>query len=475
MREWYPRLIQGGMGIGVSLSELAQAVSLSDKRALGVVSGVGLREVFVRKLQLGDPGGGYRRALKYFPGNRQIVKEVLEKYYRPDGLKQGEDFARTPAHSDKPSKLCLTLDVLASFCEVWLAKNVGKGKKVRVGFNLLEKTQTTLVPELFGAMLAGVDFVLMGAGIPFQIPNVLTRLSHYDAVEYRLTVEKATPEDRFSVDFDPELFDLGLKRKLKRPKFLAIVSSYVLAVKMQDIGVDGLIFENYTAGGHNAPPRGKAISLDGSPLYSEKDEVDWEKVMRDIHVPYYLAGSFSTREDRWEIAGSVGAEGIQAGSIFALSDQSNITEKLKAKVRISGFLGTQKIRTDGRFSSSGYPFKVAIVSGTLSDPVILEDRERRCNLHFLRSAYKREDGSLGWRCPAEPESHYLAKEGKIEDCQGRGCLCNGLLSTIGLGGVGELPVVTLGDDLGFLKKIMNDEADHYSAEDAVKFLLKGIL
>lgn len=452
MREWYPRLIQGGMGIGVSLSELAQAVSLSDKRALGVVSGVGLREVFVRKLQLGDPGGVYRRALRYFPGNRQIVKEVLEKYYRPNGFKSGEDFARTPTHSDKPSKLCLTLDVLASFCEVWLAKNVGNGKKVRIGFNLLEKTQTTLVPEIFGAMLAGVDFVLMGAGIPFQIPNILTRLSHYETVKYRLTVEKATSEDCFSVDFDPELFDLGPKKKLKKPKFFAIVSSYILAVKMQEKGVDGLIFESYTAGGHNAPPRGKAIGSDGSPLYDEKDEIDWGRVIQKIHVPYYLAGSFSTREDRWEFARSVGARGIQVGSIFALSDQSNITEKLKAKVRKNGFLGIQKIRTDGRFSSSGYPFKIAIVSGTLSDPVILEDRVRRCNLHFLRSAYKKEDGSLGWRCPAEPESHYLAKEGKIEDCQGRGCLCNGLLSTIGLGGIGELPVVTMGDDLGFLKK-----------------------
>lgn len=106
--------------------------------------------------------------------------------------------------------------------------------------------------------------------------------------------------------------------------------------------------------------------------------------------------------------------------------------------------------TDPKASPSGYPFKVAAVTGTLSEEVVYARRRRVCD-GFLRTAYKKPDGSLGYRCPSEPAADYLRKGGTLEETVGRKCLCNGLLATVGhaqrrAGGV-EPPIVTCGDDV----------------------------
>ncbi|MEI8337559.1 MAG: nitronate monooxygenase, partial [bacterium] len=54
----YPKIIQGGMGVGVSGWILARAVSFLGQ--LGVVSGTALDTVLARRLQLGDIGGHMR-------------------------------------------------------------------------------------------------------------------------------------------------------------------------------------------------------------------------------------------------------------------------------------------------------------------------------------------------------------------------------------------------------------------------------
>ena len=42
-----------------------------------------------------------------------------------------------------------------------------------VGVNYLEKIQLATPAAVYGAMLAGVDYVLMGAGVPTGIPQLL--------------------------------------------------------------------------------------------------------------------------------------------------------------------------------------------------------------------------------------------------------------------------------------------------------------
>jgi hypothetical protein len=116
------------------------------------------------------------------------------------------------------------------------------------------------------------------------------------------------------------------------------------------------------------------------------------------------------------------------------------------------------------------------LEGTLSDAGAYEERERLCDLGYLRQLYRKEDGTVGYRCAAEPEDVYVSKGGKVEDAVGRKCLCNCLLATIGLGqtrhdGYTELAMVTAGDEAVHLSKLLRNGSNRYTARDVVEYLL----
>ena len=90
--------------------------------------------------------------------------------------------------------------------------------------------------------------------------------------------------------------------------------------------------------------------------------------------------------------------------------------------------------------------------------------------------YKKPDGSLGYRCPAEPEQAYCSKGGKIEDAHDRKCLCNGLMATVGLpqrqrGGYLEPPLVTAGDEFTHIARFLKAGEESYGAVDVIAQLL----
>ena len=74
------------------------------------------------------------------------------------------------------SKAREALTMLSAFTEVFLAK---EGHNGLVGINLLTKVQRPNIATLYGAMLAGVSYVLMGAGIPRESPSVLSALADH--------------------------------------------------------------------------------------------------------------------------------------------------------------------------------------------------------------------------------------------------------------------------------------------------------
>ncbi|MFD9632402.1 hypothetical protein [Streptomyces violascens] len=92
-----------------------------------------------------------------------------------------------------------------------------------------------------------------------------------------------------------------------------------------------------------------------------------------------------------------------------------------------------------------------------------------CDLGYLRTPARAASGALVHRCAAEPIAAYVRKGGDAVDTAGRVCLCNGLLATVGLGqrkpgGADEPPVVTTGQDLGFLDEISPDGRPSTAAE-----------
>ena len=162
-------IIQGGMGIAVSNWRLAQTVSALGQ--LGVVSGTAIDQVLARRLQEGDPGGHMRRALDAFPVPA-LAQAVWDEFYVPEGIAPLDTFKKIEMPTAEPSFEWQARVMVANFVEVFLAR---EGHDNPVGINFLEKLQTPHLPSIYGAMLAGVDYVLMGAGIPMKIPGVLDR------------------------------------------------------------------------------------------------------------------------------------------------------------------------------------------------------------------------------------------------------------------------------------------------------------
>lgn len=462
------------MGVGVSNWRLAQAVSKLGH--LGVVSGTALDQVFIRRLADGDPGGHMRRGLEAFPF-RAMARRVWEEYFVAAGRSDGTPYPTTLMHSAREPRKLSELCIVANFVEVLLAR---EGHDNPVGINFLEKVQIPHLASMYGAMLAGVGFVLMGAGIPLHIPAILDAFAAHQPAEYKLSVAGTlSPDgDDPTMRFNPADFVEGPLPQLGRPNFLAIVSSNTLAGTMLRRAsgvVNGLIIEGATAGGHNAPPRGKMqLNPDGEPLYGDRDRVSIPE-LRELGAPFWLAGGYGSPEKLAE-ALALGARGVQVGTAFAFCRESGLRDDLKSRLIAQAVAGAGLVRTDPLASPTGFPFKVAQLSGTLSDPAVFERRSRICDLGFLREAYAMADGRIGYRCPAQPVACYVKNGGPEVATVGRKCLCNALLANIGLAqvrkdGSVEPPLVTVGDDLNKVARFVAPGTNSYSAADVIASLL----
>ncbi len=402
-----------------------------------------------------------------------ISAKALQQFFIPGGRALETPYKLLPMYRQKVSAWRDQITMLASFVEVSLAR---EGHNGMVGINLLTKVQLPTLATLFGAMLAGVDVVLMGAGIPREIPGALDALSRFETATLKLDVE-GNSSDGAQLTLNPLDLTSGATPAIARPLFFPIVSAATLALNLARKAngrVDGFVVEGPTAGGHNAPPRGAMrLTSEGEPIYGERDIVDLA-AMRDIGLPFWLAGGSGSPEGLAQ-ARAEGAQGIQVGTLFAYSDESGFTKEIKSTVLRALIAGKVRVRTDVRASPTGYPFKLVDASGALPTD---EKRERICDLGYLRVAYRGEDGRLDYRCPAEPVATYVAKGGAESDTVDRKCLCNALMASIGLpqpraDGFVEPPLVTSGDDLIQLERFLQGRTN-YSAADVINYLTSDV-
>ena len=131
--------------------------------------------------------------------------------------------------------------------------------KALVGVNLMEKLQMSTPAATYGAMLAGVDYVLVGAGIPAEFPALLDALAAGRPGQVSVDVLGAGVAPA-RVALRPGAV-MGARAELRRPRLLAIVASHVLASYLaRDPATrpDGFVVEGPMAGGHSAPPRGRS-------------------------------------------------------------------------------------------------------------------------------------------------------------------------------------------------------------------------
>lgn len=407
-----------------------------------------------------------RRALQHYP-NQERVQAVLTKYFLPEG-RSGKPYKRVTMPSLHSHRESWELSIMGAFAEVWLAR---EGHANPVGVNLLTKLQMMTLPSLYGAVLAGVDTVIMGAGIPREVPGALDAFAANQPASFRLDIKGEVQGETPVVTLDPAEYGLADIR-VGRPKFYPIITSHVLAgvlMKKATGKVQGFVIEGPTAGGHNAPPRGQ-VTYDelGQPIYGERDICDLSE-MRKLGLPFWLAGGQATPEALQE-ARAEGAAGIQVGTLFAFCHESGFRADFRERVQLQAQQERLSVFTDPLASPTGFPFKVVQLPDTLSNPAVYAERRRVCDVGYLREAYWAE-GKVGWRCASEPVDQYVAKGGKPEDTVGRKCLCNALLADAGLAqiqknGDVEKPLLTSGDGISAL----SDWKLGYTAADVIAYL-----
>jgi len=469
-----PNIVQGGMGIGVSTWRLARHVA--QRGEIGIVSGTGIDTVVVRELQDGDPHDRCR-VLADYP-DTAIAEDLLDRFYQPEGRAPDESYDLLKMHGFEPSVRSQRILAATTFTEVRLAK---EGHDGLVGLNLLAKLKRYTLPCIYGALLAGVDIVSIGAGIPMEEARQIPKLAAGEAAELGLDVDTSQAPDvdgSFAYRFDPADV-LDDPPTLGRPLFLPIVSSDVLArildTKLPDDHVDGWVVETPVAGGHNAPPRNKNYAEDHTPLYDERDEADLESV-RALGKPFFLAGGYGSPRGL-RFARSVGAAGIQVGSLFSLTDESGYPEGTTRRLIRRLHRGDLSVSTDGRVSSTGFPFKVLTAEDTLADEEVYAERRRVCDLGYLREPYLDGKGRLMGRCPAEPVKTYESRGGDPDEAEGRACLCNALLANIGhaqrRADGPEPPLFTGGDALENLPLGSADDPQ-YDADDVIEYLYGAV-
>jgi NAD(P)H-dependent flavin oxidoreductase YrpB (nitropropane dioxygenase family) len=459
-----PVIIQGGMGVAISDWRLAGAVTRAGQ--LGVVSGTALEIVCTRRLQDGDPEGHVRRALAAFPV-RRIADWIISAYYVPGGKPPDDPYRAVPRFTLQPAQRLQELIVAANFVEVFLAKEYGRGP---VGINYLRKIEMPLPAAMYGALLAGVDYVLMGAGNPADLPDLVRRLCRAEDVSMPVRVQGARSSDGpYAVEFSPSRTIGASTAPLASPQVLAIVASVELA---QALAADprtrpeGFILEGPAAGGHNAPPRGPRRTDEfGQPVYDDRDRVELSDLVA-VGLPVWAAGGCGT-PDGLHAALAAGAAGIQVGTAFAFCDESGLDSDVKSRALAQARDGVLTSRSDW-------------LEGTLSESPVREARTSVCDLGMLRSAYLTADGAVGYRCPAEPLAAYTThKGGRAATAEGRMCLCNALLASAGLpqrrrNGYREPPLVTAGSDFTAVADLLRDAPDDissYSATEVIDYLL----
>lgn len=352
----YP-IVQAGMGVRVSSYNLAR--TSSSLGGLGVVSSVGLDTILIRELQQGDPTGELATVLQEFP-DQEFVEELFDTYYinggkDPDaryklrkvlkGFNQEGNELSLDTHVQK-------LIIAGTYAEVKRAKI---GHDNPVGINFMYKIRWPLLEGLYGAMLAGADAVFVGAGFPQQLSKRLQELS--EGKKTLLPAEVANSSKEWFHSFTPMYGSTPLS------EYVAIISNHLGAKAVPD--AKGYVIESPNAGGHNPPARSKQI-IDGEPVYTEKD-------MNNINMLNSMLEKNSEKngfKQEWIMAGgcydkldeaiSLGARGIQVGSVMAITQESGIIEPLKKEI-LQYIMNGGIVKTDAYISPTGFPFKVLLI------------------------------------------------------------------------------------------------------------------
>lgn len=145
-----------------------------------------------------------------------------------------------------------------------------------------------------------------GINIPLMYPEIDRLMKIVTDSGVRVVFTSAGSPKRFT----PLLHEAGIT-------VAHVVSSSTLARKCEEAGVDAVVAEGFEAGGHNGREETTTLAL-------------IPQVRRATTLPLIAAGGIGSGRAMMA-AQALGAEGVQIGTLFALSSESSASEAFKRR------------------------------------------------------------------------------------------------------------------------------------------------
>ena len=145
-----------------------------------------------------------------------------------------------------------------------------------------------------------------GVNIPLMYPQIEEIM--------KIVVEEKVPIV-FTSAGNPKTWTSKLKEK--GVKVVHVVSSSKFALKSAEAGVDAIVAEGFEAGGHNGREETTTLTL-------------IPQVRKVVNLPLIAAGGISSGESMAAVM-ALGAEGVQVGTRFALTEESSASEEFKQR------------------------------------------------------------------------------------------------------------------------------------------------
>lgn len=334
-------IIQGGMGVGVSLHPLAQAVAREG--GLGIVSSACI--------------------------DRLVSKRTGKKVN-----------TYAAAHE-----------------EVSLSKVKGGF----TGINIMMALMRDFTDSVKGALDAGADAIISGAGLPLNLPAI---------------------------------------QPPKETALIPIVSSAraldIIVKKWEKLGYrpDAVVLEGPLAGGHLGF-RIDQVELECNKLENLLPPVK-DMAMKYGNIPVIVAGGIYTHSDIMKFM-NMGADGVQMGTRFLATEESSATDAYKQAVILAREEDIIVAHRPG--SPCGLPFRV-IRQSPMYVSSLQRKRTPKCDKGYV--LMKDADGKFTI-CPAK------------QDNENYFCICNGLLSSGGYNTEKEEALYTVGSNASRVDKIVS--------------------
>lgn len=333
-------IIQGGMGVGVSLHPLASAVA--KEGGIGIISSACLDRLVSKR-------------------NKKKVNTYEAAYEEVSLSKAGRGFA---------------------------------------GINIMVALVRDYEDSVRGAIDAGADFIISGAGLPLGLPAI------------------QPPGDTALIPI------VSSARALE-----------LICRKWERLGYrpDAVVLEGPLAGGH--------LGFKIDQIYIESNRLEnllppvKDMAIKYGNFPVIVAGGVYTHNDILKFL-KMGADGVQMGTRFLATEESSATVEYKQAVVDAK--EEDIIIAEKPASPCGLPFRV-IKQSPMYVSGLKRLREPKCNKGAV--LLKDEKGKFT-RCSAK------------EDNENFFCICNGLLSSAGYNRDEEEPLYTVGTNAWRVNEIL---------------------